>query len=207
MVDYNPSGQPNLQLPPDSPYPQPNPIFENTTIAVRSTGFTELGTGGDEPPGDSVIIHGLQGHPWRTWACQKIDNTGPHGDTKYQRAKRKLMRKVSSKINSNNVEERAPAEPGPSKWSVYWPLDMLPKDFPDQRILTYGYDSHVSHFFHGATNQGNIFTIGRTFLNDLAAQRLTNPSRPLLFICHSLGGLVVKEVIFRRLFGSKSIDE
>jgi hypothetical protein len=66
MVDYNPSGQPNLQLPPDSPYPQPNLIFENTTIAVRSTGFTELGTGGDEPKGDIVIIHGLQGHPWRT---------------------------------------------------------------------------------------------------------------------------------------------
>jgi hypothetical protein len=78
--------------------------------------------------------------------------------------------------------------------SLYWPEDLLSKDFEDLRILTYGYDSHVSHFFKGPANQNNITAHGRSLLNALELSRRSDPKRPLIFIVHSLGGLMLKEV-------------
>ncbi|MCJ1403576.1 hypothetical protein MMC11_006799, partial [Xylographa trunciseda] len=47
---------------------------------------------------------------------------------------------------------------------VFWPLDLLPEDCANSRILTWGYDSEVSHFFGGATNQSNISAHARNLL-------------------------------------------
>jgi hypothetical protein len=32
---------------------------------------------------------------------------------------------------------------------VFWPLDLLPEDCADTRVLTWRYDSNVSHYFNG----------------------------------------------------------
>jgi hypothetical protein len=78
--------------------------------------------------------------------------------------------------------------------SVYWPADILPRDFEEARVLTYGYDSHVSRFFKGAANQNNISAHGRSLLNTLELHRRADPQRPLIFMVHSLGGIILKEV-------------
>lgn len=67
------------------------------------------------------------------------------------------------------------------------------------RILTYGYESHISKFFNGPANQNNISAHGRSLLNALELYRRDDPKRPLLFIVHSLGG-----IIFER--GNSQID-
>jgi hypothetical protein len=69
--------------------------------------------------------------------------------------------------------------------------------FKDFRVLTYGYDSHVAHFFGGGANQTNIFGHGASLLNALEARRRDDPRRPIIFIVHSLGGLVLKEALRR----------
>jgi hypothetical protein len=55
--------------------------------------------------------------------------------------------------------------------SIFWPADFLSKDIENIRILTYGYDSHVTKFFGGAATQTNIYILGRTFLQDLEVIR------------------------------------
>jgi alpha-beta hydrolase superfamily lysophospholipase len=42
--------------------------------------------------------------------------------------------------------------------------------------------------------QLDIFSYGESLLNGLEARRRENPERPLIFIVHSLGGLVLKDV-------------
>jgi len=54
---------------------------------------------------------------------------------------------------------------------VYWPRDLLPKSITDARILVYGYDSKVSHFFEGAANQNSFLGHARTLIHDLVAVR------------------------------------
>lgn len=86
---------------------------------------------------------------------------------------------------------------------VFWPLDLLAADIKNVRILTYGYDSHISRFFKGSANQNNIFAHGQDLLNALERARRKStikriaggdPKRPIIFVVHSLGGIVLKEV-------------
>lgn len=62
------------------------------------------------------------------------------------------------------------------KKDIYWPLDLLPEDCPDARILTWGYDSQVSHFFGGPTNQSNIPAHARNLLHGLKTNRVESVS-------------------------------
>ena len=67
-------------------------------------------------------------------------------------------------------------------------------DFPKARMLTFGYDSIVIKGFR-PVNQGTIFTHSRDLLHDLKRERKKAPSRDLIFIAHSLGGIITKEVL------------
>jgi hypothetical protein len=77
---------------------------------------------------------------------------------------------------------------------VYWPKTLLAAEYKNCRVLTYGYDSHPSKFFKGPAGQAGIPGHGRSLLNALEGERTDDPDRPLMFIVHSLGGIVLKEV-------------
>jgi hypothetical protein len=75
-----------------------------------------------------------------------------------------------------------------------WFRDFLPEDIPQARLLAYGYDSSLA-----ATDaKYSIGDLAKTFLDSFLAFRDdTNTSkRPIIFIGHSLGGLLIKEVCF-----------
>ncbi len=113
-----------------------------------------------------IFVHGLQGHRDRTWT-------------------------------------------GPSAQSP-WPRDILPDIIPNVRVLTFGYDSSVTRWDRMVSkNTVNDHALG--LMNSIATYReadntvSTDPwctrsrltckhDRPLLFICHSLGGLVCQQV-------------
>lgn len=65
----------------------------------------------------------------------------------------------------------------------------MPKDLPNARILTYGYDTMLP----GSKSNAQISEYANQFLESLKHAR-QNPHRPILFIGHSLGGLLIKEV-------------
>ena len=80
-------------------------------------------------------------------------------------------------------------------WSAgdrMWLRDFLPASLPPGvRVLTYGYNSNV--FDRLSTTTIPEFALG--LLAALATLRGTrHRSRPLVFVCHSLGGIVVKLV-------------
>ena len=74
---------------------------------------------------------------------------------------------------------------------VFWPKDLLPQDIPDARILTFGYDALVQR-----ETPLLIKDLGKVLLDSLTINRRHKKAmtRPLVFMAHSLGGIVVKSV-------------
>jgi hypothetical protein len=82
-----------------------------------------------------------------------------------------------------------------------WLRDFAPEDIPQARFITYGYDTGV---IASDNNQG-VHELAHTLLDGLAIfrQRTQTQQRPLLFVCHSLGGVVLKEAL---VMSSKATD-
>ena len=141
---------------------------------VSTVGLTEVYTSPD-PQVDIVFVHGLNGNPFNTWTA---DN------------------------------------------GVFWPRDLLPKHIGETRcrVLTYGYDARVSAFtdgvgkdtiHHHAENLAARLYSDRSVSRTSSALHKTNAvqsnkavERPIIFVVHSLGGLVTKQC----LIYSRSID-
>ncbi|KAF4631578.1 hypothetical protein G7Y89_g6554 [Cudoniella acicularis] len=78
---------------------------------------------------------------------------------------------------------------------IVWIRDFLPKQLPNARIMSYGYNSAVQF----SKSVVGIGTFAEQLLEDLRSWRLTpeEKERPVIFICHSLGGIVVKQALVR----------
>ncbi|RGP71285.1 ankyrin repeats 3 copies domain-containing [Fusarium sporotrichioides] len=98
---------------------------------------------------DIVAIHGLGGHPYKTWT---------------------------------EKEDRH-----------LWLRDSLPIHVPEARIMTFGYDSVV--LFGKSRSQICDYALDLANRLEMFRQSPQERCRPLLFICHSLGGVVFKEFL------------
>lgn len=85
---------------------------------------------------------------------------------------------------------------------IFWPGDLLPKQCPNSRILMFGYDSKITKYAAGAINQNSILSHSKDLLFALCRERM--PNRPLIFVAHSLGGIIVKEVSQSQLSAKNS---
>jgi len=72
-----------------------------------------------------------------------------------------------------------------------WLRDFLPSRAPTARVLLFGYNSNVAF----ETSTAGVLEQAENLLNRLKSKRATAPDRPLIFICHSLGGIVVKQAL------------
>lgn len=72
---------------------------------------------------------------------------------------------------------------------VFWP-SWLAHDFPDVRIFTAGYPSSI--FAKWAKKEMNLHERGSNLAEHMASCGIGQ--RPLVIVCHSLGGLLAKEV-------------
>jgi hypothetical protein len=73
-----------------------------------------------------------------------------------------------------------------------WIRDALPKLFPFARPILYGYDTQLRN----AYSFQRVRDIAVTLLNHLRAMvDASATKRPLVFITHSLGGIVLKEAL------------
>jgi len=77
-----------------------------------------------------------------------------------------------------------------------WLRDYLPKEIPVARILTFGYESSASSFYSDGCAE-TIQKHAHTLVASLQADRLLMrcEHRPILFICHGLGGVLVKKAL------------
>lgn len=77
-----------------------------------------------------------------------------------------------------------------AKNGSFWLTDFLPVQHPTARIMSYGWNSAV--FGKAVTNLRDEAEMLLQYLGD--KRDGDRRKKPLLFICHSLGGLLVKKV-------------
>lgn len=172
---------------------------------------------GADPIASIIMVHGLKGHPYKTWrfvsSLEKVEkpSTQPDPGALKPRSSKRLDFRNSFKtwIKGSSRKDcleqamiksphRVVSSASTKESSVFWPADLLPQQCKNARILTFGYDTKVTKYTSGPTNMNSIFSHGKDFLYSLG--RMKVPGRPLIFVAHSLGGILVKEVAPASLF-------
>ncbi|KAF2186510.1 ribonuclease-like protein p/mrp subunit [Zopfia rhizophila CBS 207.26] len=84
------------------------------------------------------------------------------------------------------------------KTNKFWlsDADLLPSSLKRARILTFGYNASVTALL-GKTSSDRILQHAHTLVAELVADRELEDAvqRPIIFICHSLGGIIVKRAL------------
>ena len=145
-------------------------------------------------------MHGLFGHRQEIWTkvLRKKDLPQPTTGSGYRRRRdriRSLLRaKPSSELHFEELAETQTVEDEtsdePSK--IFWPLDLLPRTLPDCRIYTWGYSTDI---LGGSTT--TVFQHARNLLSNVADVRISSVDRqrPIVWVAHGLGGIVVKDAL------------
>ncbi len=149
-----------------------------------------------------ILIHGLNGHPRNTWTCTRSTepSMGATSDDRYTNGTRMDSEQRPSK--------KRRTDPPDVKREVFWPRELLPQVFPQARILTWGYNVQIKHMLT-STSKESIFQHAGVLLSDLALLRTSSADKQkhLIFIAHSLGGIVVKDALSRSRNETTWIDE
>lgn len=142
---------------------------------------------------DIVFVHGLMGHPRRTWLYGEGSKHESLPAPESSVGSRRFSRLFGKKSKIPSATE-PPLEVDSDTGQCFWPHDLLAKDvsMKSTRVLTYGYGSHPTHFYRSATNRMTISQHARDLMSKLAIMRSHCQGRPLIFIAHSLGGILVK---------------
>lgn len=118
---------------------------------------------------DIIAVHGLNGHYLHTWT---------HTDAPAKPVRRwsRLLRKGATKTDTDTV----------------WLRDLLPEKLPNARIMTFEYDSSI----FGNRSAFGIEENAAKLLEELWNVREDEAEgRSIVFIGHSLGGIVIKQAI------------
>ncbi|KAK9800153.1 hypothetical protein SCARD494_01946 [Seiridium cardinale] len=183
--NYDPDGETLIQI------AYGNKHRDNGTLPE----FT-LGSSLFEPEGpripivDVVFVHGFTGHPYRTWAS-KGNNSKIERDDAPEPKRRKLFGRKDEKTTSGKSYHQFT--------ETYWPRDFVPAGVPDARVrvLTFGYDTKIRHVLGAQGSENSVYDHAKELLQSLDDYRIDPDSRkrPIIFIAHSLGGIVIKEAI------------
>lgn len=90
---------------------------------------------------------------------------------------------------------------------VLWLQALLPKEIPNARVLTYGYDSRTRSSEH-LTHQ-TLYGHSMSLISALSLyrRRTKTERRPIIFLAHSLGGIVVKSALIHSNMAGVSHNE
>lgn len=81
---------------------------------------------------------------------------------------------------------------------THWPSDLLGQDIPDIRVLSFGFDADVVRFFgRGPASNGRLTNHAESLVGTLVRERARSETqtRKIIFVAHSLGGLVVEHAL------------
>lgn len=108
-----------------------------------------------------------------------------------------LANLTSSIVAVHGLDENANSAWTHEESGCFWPLDLLSKEKTiNARILTLEYKADASSFF-GSSSADRISHHAQTFVEELNAEREHDGTsrRPIIFICHGLGGIIVKKAL------------
>ncbi|KAL5714236.1 hypothetical protein ACHQM5_016225 [Ranunculus cassubicifolius] len=121
----------------------------------------------EDPLLDIVFIHGLRGGPFKTWrvAEDKFSTTSKSG----------LVEKIDQEAG---------------KQGSCWPREWLATDFPYARLFSVKYKTNLTQWSGASLPLQEVSSL---LLKKLVAAGIGN--RPVVFVTHSMGGLVVKQML------------
>ena len=177
--------------------PHPLQITPSTLPEIFDIGITTIWAPEDSAniEADVCFIHGLGGHPLTTWQY-KTRQEKKDIITRVMQYLRRKLRNDKATWTGDGVRVAGVS-------ACYWSFDLLRKDFQNIRILSYGYDSNPTHWYRGSTTQMTIDQHTQTLLQKVSDYREGCPSRPIIFVAHSLGGILVKNLLIEsRKYGN-----
>ncbi|KAI0409221.1 hypothetical protein F4802DRAFT_240315 [Xylaria palmicola] len=167
---------------------------------------------------DVVFVHGFGGHPVRSWQYDdrpangtrtRADPITRNGSLKrLLRRTKSVDRKLKSTVGATATQNN-PWQPEPNASSlVFWPRDLLSMVCSEARIITWGYHTLRSGGMP-VNAQPNLFSHASDLSRELQALRggTNGQHRPLIFITHSLGGIIVKEVLRQAEFSHRNSEQ
>ena len=159
---------------------------------ARGTSAASVGSTSDLSPvgiADASLSH--------SYAVNLSDKVSPtvDQDSRSQTGIRVLHRSKSSKVDVVAVHglEGNLFKTWQHENQGMWLKDFLPRKFEQSKIMTFGYNSKIR-----SNSVAGIQDVASALLQSLYLERNedeTSLGRPIVFICHSLGGIVVKRAI------------
>ncbi|KAH6755703.1 alpha/beta-Hydrolases superfamily protein [Perilla frutescens var. hirtella] len=119
------------------------------------------------PPLDIVFVHGLRGGPFKTWRLSEDKSSTKSG----------LVEKIDEEAG---------------KQGTFWPGEWLAADFPHARLFSLKYKTNLTQW-SGASLP--LQEMSSMLLEKLVAAGIGD--RPVIFVTHSMGGLVVKQMLYQ----------
>jgi len=105
-----------------------------------------------------VLVHGLRGHPFQTWASNPYAGddraVGPSSRRQYIRS---FFKSTTPPLESNSSQKLATSRPQ----QVFWPREYLAEDVSQARVWTYGYNADVIGGLFQANNKNSVSGHGR----------------------------------------------
>ncbi|XP_019105121.2 uncharacterized protein LOC104898785 isoform X2 [Beta vulgaris subsp. vulgaris] len=117
------------------------------------------------PSVDIIFVHGLRGGPFKSWRISEDKSSTKSG----------LVEKIDQEAG---------------KQGTFWPGEWLSADFPHARLFTLRYKTNLTQW-SGASLP--LQEVSSMLLEKLVAADIG--SRPIVFVTHSMGGLVVKQLL------------
>ncbi|KAF8776108.1 hypothetical protein HU200_003792 [Digitaria exilis] len=117
---------------------------------------------------DVVFVHGLRGGPFNSWRI---------ADNKSSTTKAGLV---------ESIDEDA------GKEGTCWPREWLAADFPQARFFTVKYKTNLTQWTGASLPLQEVSSM---LLRKMVAAGIG--SRPVIFVTHSMGGLVVKQLLYQ----------
>lgn len=141
---------------------------------------------------DIVFIHGINGHPVTTWRVENptINSPSKWPRTAGQKTKELVGETYRAYMRSLSDPEGAMME-AEAEQAICWPRDWLPHYLPRSRVITVSYDIALTKWSSRET-----IPLKLQAASILTKLRLLGVGeKPVIFVVHSFGGLITKEML------------
>ncbi|XP_022768811.1 uncharacterized protein LOC111312634 isoform X2 [Durio zibethinus] len=144
-------------------------VTQVSDVADSSSSFNVSNNDSESeiPQMDIVFVHGLRGGPYKTWRIAEDKSS----------TKSSLVEKIDEEAG---------------KLGTFWPGEWLSADFPQARLFSLKYKTNLTQWSGASLPLQEVSSV---LLKKLVAAGIGN--RPVVFVTHSMGGLVVKQMLHK----------